>query len=169
MNKKRIICAVMALVLVLGLTACGSKSAKEDTASADTGVTIVAAPLSDNSVGAKYRDAFVSSSATDASGMVKDLIAANIVGDLVEMEVEPGWLEGFSSDITGFSKAIRFSPMIGSIAFMGYVLETDDTNALVTSMQDAADPRWNICTEADETLVIVRDNLVFFLMCSNEG
>ncbi len=86
----------------------------------------------------------------------------------IVMEVEEGWLNGFTSDITGFKKGYIVAPMIGSIPFVAYVFESDDPNALLESLKGAADPRWNICTEADETVYEVSGNLVFFAMVSNE-
>ncbi|MCQ2452644.1 MAG: hypothetical protein MJ075_05870 [Oscillospiraceae bacterium] len=169
MRLKKFICAAMALVLLLGLAACGSKAenkpGKDDTA-ADA--TVIVAPSAENSLGAQYRDAFLASTAADAAGKVQALIDANIYEGLVDMEVEPGWLEGCTEDVTGFSKGVRFSPMIGSIPFIGYVLESDDAAALGNSLKELADPRWNICTEADETVILVSGNLVFFLMCPSE-
>jgi len=32
-------------------------------------------------------------------------------------------------------------------------------------LKDNANPRWNICTEAEETVVGSVDNKVFFVMC----
>lgn len=122
-----------------------------------------------STLGGKYLEAFKNSNKTDADKLADELIdldAAEIA--LVKMEVSEGYLDGFTSNITGFSKGVKFSPMIGSIPFVGYVFETDDTTALVKALEAAADPGWNICTRADETVSGTRGNLVFFLMCSNE-
>lgn len=84
------------------------------------------------------------------------------------MEVEEGLLTGFSAEITGFEQGVMFSPMIGSIPFVGYIFTTPegaDVDAFVETLKSNADPRWNICTEADETVVEASGNTVFFLMC----
>ena len=84
------------------------------------------------------------------------------------MLVEPGFLMGFSADITGFKEAVSFMPMIGTIPFMGYVfaLEEDaDVEAFIATLEKNADPRWNICTEAEQTVIKAVGNKVFFLMC----
>lgn len=82
------------------------------------------------------------------------------------MPVEPGFLSGFSNEITGFKEAVMFSPMIGSIAFVGYIFEVDgDVGAFMETLKNNADPRWNICVEAEETVVGNVDNTVFFVMC----
>ena len=85
------------------------------------------------------------------------------------MEVEPGLLSGFdNAEITGFSNGVMFAPMIGSIPFVGYVFTLEDgadTAAFMQTLTDNANPRWNICVEADETVVENADNMVFFVMC----
>ena len=61
-----------------------------------------------------------------------------------------------------------FAPMIGSIPFVGYVFtleEGADAAAFMQTLTDNADPRWNVCVEADETVVENADNMVFFVMC----
>jgi hypothetical protein len=85
------------------------------------------------------------------------------------MEVEPGYLTGFgNAEITGFEQGTMFAPMIGSIPFVGYVFTlSDDADAesFVTLLSENADPNWNICTEADETVIESAGNKVFFVMC----
>lgn len=80
-----------------------------------------------------------------------------------------GYLAGFDNEISGFSKAVMFTPMIGSIPFVGYVFETDDTDKLLSTLKENANPAWNICVEADETVYSVKDGLVLFLMCPNDN
>lgn len=85
------------------------------------------------------------------------------------MPVEPGLLTGFgNAEITGFKEGVMFAPMIGSIAFVGYVFELEegtDGEAFMQTLKDNADPRWNICVEAEETVVGQAGNKVFFVMC----
>ncbi len=85
------------------------------------------------------------------------------------MPVEPGLLTGFgNAEITGFKEGTMFAPMIGSIAFVGYVFELEegtDGEAFMQTLKDNADPRWNICVEAEETVVGQSANKVFFVMC----
>ena len=85
------------------------------------------------------------------------------------MEVEEGLLTGFgNAEITGFNNGVMFAPMIGSIPFVGYVFELEDgadVDAFMQTLTDNANPRWNICVEADETVVENADNMVFFVMC----
>ncbi len=84
------------------------------------------------------------------------------------MPVEPGLLSGFgNAEITGFKEGTMFAPMIGSIAFVGYVFELEegtDAAAFISTLETNADPRWNICVEAEETVVEQAENKVFFVM-----
>lgn len=88
------------------------------------------------------------------------------------MPVEAGLLTGFgNAEITGFKEGVMFAPMIGSIPFVGYVftLEDDtDVDAFTQTLKENADPRWNICTEAEETVIEKADNMVFFVMCPSQ-
>lgn len=84
------------------------------------------------------------------------------------MEVVPGYLAGFDADIDGFKSAGQFGPMMGSIAFVGYVFELDadaDVNAFIETLTTNSNPRWNICVEADQTVAGAVGNYVFFVMC----
>ena len=85
------------------------------------------------------------------------------------MPVQPGLLTGFgNAEITGFRDGIMFAPMIGSIPFVGYVFELEegtDGEAFMQTLKDNADPRWNICVEAEEMVVSQTGNKVFFVMC----
>jgi hypothetical protein len=59
-------------------------------------------------------------------------------------------------------------PMIGTIPFVGYVFELDSADSVpsfIETLEANANPAWNICTEADETVIDSVDNLVFFVMC----
>lgn len=84
------------------------------------------------------------------------------------MEVEPGLLTGFdNAEITGFKEGAMFSPMIGTIPFVGYIFEVEDgtdVDAFMETLKDNANLRWNICTEAEELTLGREGNKVFFLM-----
>lgn len=83
--------------------------------------------------------------------------------------VEEGLLSGFdNTEIKGFASAHMFAPGIGTIPFVGYVFELSDgtdADAFVSTLKSSANPRWNICTEAEQTIVEKSGNKVFFLMC----
>lgn len=83
--------------------------------------------------------------------------------------VEPGSLGGFKTEITGFEEAVMFAPNISSIPFIGYVFKvSENADAFAENLKQNADPRWNICTEAEETIIEAKDGKVFFVMCPKE-
>ncbi len=80
--------------------------------------------------------------------------------------VEAGFFAEFGGDIDGFTSAVKFGPMMGSIAFSGFVFEVpSDADSFAKKLRDSADPRWNICVEAEEIICDTYGNKVFFLMC----
>lgn len=85
----------------------------------------------------------------------------------VSMAVEPGNLMGFTEPITGFSEGAVFAPMIGAIPFIGYIFqlrEGQDVEAFIDALQNAADLRWNVCTQAEELVTGSVGRTVFFAM-----
>ncbi len=104
-----------------------------------------------------------------AASLAKKILSHEIIkfkGDTID--VVPGNLSGFDAEITGFKTATMFAPLMGSIAFVGYVFELEDaskTSTFVSTLKKNANPRWNICVEAGETVVQASGNKVFFLMC----
>lgn len=106
---------------------------------------------------------------TDAYTMAETLIGHELIQFMGgAMEIEPGLLSGFDNyEVTGFEKGAMFGPMMGSIPFIGYIFdlpEGADTDAFVTGLKDNANPRWQICVTADETIVETSGDKVFFLM-----
>lgn len=157
MRRKRICRLLLALLLVFGMCGCGTKE-KETTEEIEA-----------NTIGTKFAKEFLESDITDADAMVDELLKqVKTPYDLAKMDVEEGYLAGFDEEIKGFTKGVMFSPVIGTIPFVGYVFETEDPDALLALLSDKANPAWNICTEADETVSETRGNFVFFIMCKNE-
>ena len=155
---KKIFALILALCMVLSLCACGKETPEPET----LGQML-------------YTDftAKVNAGETEPQALADGLLSSGMLPfDGVSMEVEPGWLMGFSADIEGFEKAVMFGPAIGAIPFVGYVFQlesADACEAFCAKLLANCDPRWNICTEADETVCGSVDNLVFFVMCSNQA
>lgn len=127
-----------------------------------------------STVGTALQAAFKSAVSANASISAQDLADKLLANEVIKfsgaaMPVEPGVLTGFdNAEIKGFSEGVMFAPMIGSIAFVGYVFTLDagtDAAAFVSNLKANANPRWNICTEAEETVVDTVGNKVFFVMC----
>ena len=101
--------------------------------------------------------------------LATDLVQHEVIPfDGVVTPVEPGLLTGFGEqEITGFEEGVMYGPVIGSIPFMGYLFRLSpdtDEKAFMETLKDAADPQWNVCTKAEETIVEREGDLVFFLM-----
>lgn len=156
---KKITALVLALVMLLSLAACGSKAPEE--------------PSTLGQMLYKEFNAKVESGEKDAQALADGLLTGGMLPfDGLSMEVEEGWLMGFTADIEGFEKGVMYGPAIGSIPFVGYIFQLESADvceAFCAKLLENADPRWNICTEADETVCGSAENLVFFVMCSNES
>ena len=106
-------------------------------------------------------------------GCAKLVVFANVPEDnpfmAGAMTVEEGLLTGFdNAEIKGFADGAVFMPMIGSIPFVGYVFDLAadaDVDAFKATLEANANPRWQICVTADETIIENVGNTVFFLMC----
>ena len=127
-------------------------------------------PVEPKTMGEAYVLAFKNSKSTDPDAIVDELMAlGKFEGALVKNEVEPGWMMGVTVDVTDFEKAVSFGPRISTIPFIGYVLKSNNAEALAKQLDENADLAWNICTQADEKQVVVKDDLVLFLMCRNSA
>ena len=133
--------------------------------------------VSGDTVGAMLAEEFHALKAEKPEISAQEMADAILANPMIQfggatMEVEPGLLTGFgNAEITGFSNGVMFAPMIGSIPFVGYVFTLEDgvdAAAFMQTLTDNADPRWNICVEADETVVENSDNMVFFVMCPSQ-
>jgi hypothetical protein len=94
---------------------------------------------------------------------------AQLPFEIMTLPVEEGLLTGFGNTvISGFQEAVVFGPVVSTVPFVGYVFrlaEDTDGDTFASALKDAADPSWNVCTTADETVVEQAGDLVFFLMC----
>ncbi len=157
---KKILAVLLALILVLGTVACGSKDGGSEVKEPET-------------VGEHLLAAFHENPDGSAQEIADRLIAHEIIPfDGATMPVEPGLLMGFNNaDIIGFEEGVMFAPMVGTIPFLGYVFvmeEGEDVDAFVEELKNSADLRWNICTEAEELTVEAVGDTVFFLMSPME-
>ncbi len=149
--------------------ASAESSAESNGESADSQADVT---VSGDSLGQTLRADFEAKAAdgTMSCQILADELLKNpaILFSPVTMPVEPGLLTGFgNAEITGFKEATMFAPMIGSIAFVGYIFELEegtDGEAFMQTLKDNADPRWNICVEAEEMVVSQTGNKVFFVM-----
>lgn len=171
---KKLLAIVLSTMLVFGLTACGGSTEENNTKSGVIEPTVEAGTF-----GATLWDAFVATMEENASATALDIANVLVTDESIlfsgaAMNVEAGFLAGFTEEINGFADGAMYAPMIGSIPFVGYVFvleEGADVEAFMTTLSEKSDPRWNICVEAEQTVIGAYNNTVFFLMCpkSNEG
>jgi len=192
---KRILALILALVMVLTFISCGKKDepATDDNAAengtvedgtvgdgtvtddgtADEGTTDDGAASGDT-LGTTLLGVFTATAQANPD-MTAEEIANAVISDPViqfgpaTMPVEEGLLSGFDNyEVKGFSEGVMFAPMIGSIAFVGYVFtlaDGVDADTFMADLEANCNPRWNICVEAEETVTGCVGNKVFFLMC----
>lgn len=161
---KRFFLALLAGALILTAAACTKPAENTDGEGADVEV------VEPTTVGTKLAKTFKDNLATAESN---EALANTLIVDLPfmagVMPVEEGFLSGFDNyEVKGFSEGYMFGPMMGSIAFVGYVFELPadaDVEAFKTGLSENANLRWNICVEAEEMVIDNVDNKVFFVMC----
>ncbi|MBE6912237.1 MAG: hypothetical protein E7473_06910 [Ruminococcaceae bacterium] len=183
---KKTVLFLLAFILLLSFTACGNKNQEKPTnPSAENQSTPMnsdennqTSPETQNgsiqgnpgTLGETMRNVFFENS----DGSVQEIADAAIGNDAIKFmgstaPVEAGSLAGFKAEITGFDEAVMFAPNISSIPFIGYVFKvSENPDAFAKKLSENADPRWNICTEAEETIVETKDDKVFFVMCPRE-
>lgn len=177
---KKLVASLVCLTMVFSMVACGSK---KDDASTSANTSTNETPssteevaddndgLTDATLGGKLAIEFKNQikNTDDIMAIAQTLSAENFSGyncDVVE--IQEGFLNGFTEEIKGFKRGVMFIPMINSIPFVGYIFETDDPEGMKATLLAKADPRWNICTEAAETVCITSGGYVFFTMCPAE-
>ena len=174
---KKILCIITAAMLLISLCACGSSApaatqppVQETPAPSTAPIETPAGETMGQALLKDFTDRVNASPDQSAEELAKALLQNPVIqfsGDAIA--VEPGLLTGFgNTEISGFAEGAMFAPMIGTIPFVGYIFvlaQDADADAFVQTLKDNADPRWNICTEADETIVENIGNTVFFVMC----
>lgn len=153
---KKLLSLFLAMTMALSLAACGSTEPEPTT----VGQILLA----------DFKAKIEENADITAQELADGLLTHQIVQfSGASMPVEQGLLMGFgNAEITGFKEGVMFAPMIGTIPFIGYVFTMEDgadVEGFVKTLQDNADPRWNICTEAEETVVDYVGDKVFFVMC----
>ena len=181
---KKLLVTVLTTALVASMVACGGKNdvttentevstENISTESVSTEETAATEEASGDTLGQTLLAAFYEELTANPEMTAQELADAVIANEAILFSgatapVEAGFLSGFDADITGFEEGVMFAPMIGTIPFVGYVFtvaEGADVDEFVGKLEENANPRWNICTEAEETIVEAVGNKVFFLMC----
>lgn len=177
---RKLVAVILSVSMVLGFAACGKKDDNNVTggevtltpAGTEEEAAVILPDAAENTVGSILWEAFLSTKKENPEAGALDIANVLYQNSVITYaagasEVQPGWLSGFSEDITGFESAATFGPMMGSIAFIGYVFdlaEDADVAAFVKNLKDKSNPRWNVCVEADYVQAGAYENTVYFLM-----
>lgn len=160
---KKFLTAILACVLVLSMVACTKAPVENNEVENNEEVAAT--------FGGSVYNVFKANVAEDktAEEIANAIVASEILPFApMVMPIEAGLLPGFDNyEVTGFEEGAVFMPMIGSIPFVGYIFKLPadaDVEAFKTALSENSNRRWNICVEADETIVENEGNTVFFVM-----
>ena len=171
---RKLFCVLLAGAMFASITACGAKTTETTPAETTTVVETTEARKEPETLGEALLFDFEDRVAENAEATAQELAEGILTNELIlfqggAMPVEEGYLTGFDNvEVKGFEEGVMFAPMIGTIPFVGYVFDTADAEsaeALVEVLTENANPRWNICTEAEETISGTVEDKVFFVMC----
>lgn len=180
---RKFLAVALSVAMVFSMAACGKKDDANKpaegenvtstvTPEAGENSAVIAPNVTEDTAGSVFWNSFLETMTANPDTTAIDMANTLISNPIVQfaggaMGVEPGFLQGFSEDITGFESAAMFGPMMGSYAFMGYIFELGedaDVNAFIENLKSKSNPRWNVCVEADYTQVGAYENTVYFLM-----
>ena len=176
---KKLIAVILAVMLLCTLTACKKAETEELTTNADSFVYTDNEENSEpvitdeNTVAKQLSAEFIRLTETEtditAQVIADKLLASPVISfSGISSAVSTGVLQGFgNAEITGFSEAVCFSPVVNAIPFIGYIFVLDDNtdiNTFTDNLRANADRRWIVCGEADETVITTSGNMVFFVM-----
>ena len=171
---KKLLCVLLAGAMFASITGCGAKTTETKPAETTTAEATTEARKEPETLGEALLFDFEDRVAENAEATAQELAEGILTNELIlfqggAMPVEEGFLMGFDNvEVTGFEEGVMFAPMIGTIPFVGYVFDMADAESaeeLVAVLTENANPRWNICTEAEETVSGTAEDKVFFVMC----
>ena len=159
---KKLICALLALSLVLAMTACGKQPA-ETTAPETT------AP-EDSLVGSmeELLEKVIEARPVEFAGGVIPI-------DLNDTSEDGLWaIKSYTGleDGSQLKAAAAYEPMMGSLAFSMVMVRTnggEDPKAVAEAMKSGVDPRKWICVEADDVKAAGIGDVVMLIMVSTTG
>ena len=158
---KKLICALLALTLVLSMTACSKQ--------AETTVPETTAPA-DNLVGSmeELLEKVIEARPVEFAGGVIPI-------DLTDTSEDGLWaIKSYTGleDANQLKEAAAYEPMMGSLAFSMVMVRTkggEDPKAVAESMKSGVDPRKWICVEADDVKAAGIGDVVMLIMVSTTG
>ncbi len=157
---KKLLCAILALTMLLSLAACGTK----DNGGASTETT---APANLEGTVEELLNRIVEKQPVDFDG-------ETTVIDLTDTSDEGTWrFESTTglSDPAKLKEAAAFEPLMGSMAFsmvMVRVADAVEPQEIAQAMKEGINPRKWVCVEADDMKVAGCGDVVMLIMLSSE-
>lgn len=157
---KKLLCAILALAMLLSLTACGTKAggeSTETTASSDLEGTVE-----------ELLNRIVEKQPVDFDGEVTTI-------DLADTSEEGTWrFESTTglSDPAQLKEAAAFEPLMGSMAFSMVMVRTADAvepQQIAQAMKEGINPRKWVCVEADDMKVAGCGDVVMLIMLASDS
>ena len=155
---KKMICAILALTMVLAMTACGGSKQEETTAPA----------ANIEGTMEELLNKVIEQRPVEFAGGVFPI-------DLTDTSEDGMWaLKSFTGleDASQITEAAAYEPMMGSLAFSMVMVRTAagvDAKTVADSMKSGVDPRKWICVEADDMKVAGIGDVVMLIMVSTTG
>ena len=159
---KKLICTLLALSLVLAMTACGKQATETTTpeTTAPEGALV-------GSMEERLEKVIEARPVEFAGGVIPI--------DLTDTSEDGLWaIKSYTGldDASQLTEAAAYEPMMGSLAFSMVMVRTAegaDTRAVAESMKSGVDPRKWICVEADDLKVAGIGDVVMLIMVSTTG
>ena len=156
---KKILALILAMVMALGLVACGGSNGGEGAgAGDDMALTDIAAKLPEG-IDEDLASALQTMTLEELAEMVAD-------GDAEQAKKDMFTAKTFIEPIEGAEMVVQ-EPMMGSIAHIATLIrlpEGSDVEAVRADIEANANPRWLICAEAEKTIVAHIDDVVMLVM-----
>jgi len=155
---KKFVSVILALSLVLSLTACGGKKAEETQAAAAT----------------------VEGTMEELLNKVIEVRPVEFMGGVIPVDLTDSSEEGLWAlksytgleDAAKITEAAAFEPMMGSLAFSMVLVRTADgvdSQAVAEAMKSGIDTRKWICVEADDLKVAGFGDVVMLIMVNSDS
>ena len=192
-NKKNIyiVAAIAAVAIVAGIVLAvvlggnnapvngddnnGGDIADEGNGGEEIDEKLIAPDVDKNTLGYVFFEKFVELKKADATKsaetILNEMLETNLSSAVQFPDVQPakpGYLSGFSGEFSGFESGAFLTPGMMGVAFIAYAFDlAEDANVadFIKSVEENADPAWNMCTTAETVTIGAYDKSVFFIMC----
>ncbi len=176
---KKVLIITLAVLAVVLTVAAVVTTPEPTEPTQPTNSAVLTPQVEENTIGAKQWAEFQqavtqnqNATPQEIAAILAESMADQFFGEATQLEKNAEFFTGFDNyRITGYRDGAVYMPMIGSIAFVGYVFELEegaDPAAFIKGLTDNCNPRWNVCVAAEQTVAGAIGNRVFFLMCPKQ-